>query len=104
MPRAATRRRAISCAREKADRMPLKPVLLPPRGKIIRTSLAPHLKELKDRTLKTRDSLAQRLSGRVSLDSIDDELRHKSLVLVAGGGGGTGYVYIGVMSLLDEYG
>src|SRR5439155_6705829 len=61
-------------------------------------------KELKDRTLKTRDALVRRLAGRVSLDTIDHELRHKSLVLVAGGGGGTGYVYIGVMSLLDEYG
>ncbi len=79
-------------------------MLLPERGSITRTALMPHLKDLKDRTLKTRDDLLQRLKGRLSFEAIDHELRHKALVLVLGGGGGTGYVYIGVMSLLDEYG
>ncbi len=82
----------------------LKPVLLPARGRIARTELLPHLKELKDRTLRTRDDLLGRFKGRISFEAVDQELRHKALALVAGGGGGTGYVYIGVMSLLDEYG
>jgi predicted acylesterase/phospholipase RssA len=83
----------------------LQPVLLPGKGKkVSRTELLPHLKELKDRTLKTRDALLHRFQGRLTLTAVDQELRHKALVLVLGGGGGTGYVYIGVMSLLDEYG
>lgn len=89
--------------REEMERR-LKPVLLPARGRIARTELLPHLKELKDRTLRTRDDLLGRLKDRVTFEAVDQELRHKALVLVAGGGGGTGYVYIGVMSLLDEYG
>jgi predicted acylesterase/phospholipase RssA len=89
--------------REELERR-LKPVLLPQRGKILRSMLMPHLKELKDRTLKTRDHLLTRFKGRLTFEAVDAELRHKALVLVAGGGGGSGYVYIGVMSLLDEYG
>src|SRR6476620_6719230 len=72
--------------REEIERR-LKPVLLPPRGKIIRTELLPHLKDLKDRTLRTRDDLLTRLKGRVTYEAVDQELRHKALVLVAGGGG-----------------
>src|SRR3954468_16065144 len=59
--------------REEIERR-LKPVLLPARGKIVRTALAPHLKELKGRTLETRDSLVRRLSGRVPLETIDHEM------------------------------
>jgi predicted acylesterase/phospholipase RssA len=93
----------LSPFREELERR-LRPVLLPERGDITRVSLLPHLKDLKDRTLKTRDDLLARFKGRLSLEAVDHELRHKVLVLVAGGGGGTAYVYIGVMSLLDEYG
>jgi predicted acylesterase/phospholipase RssA len=89
--------------REEMERR-LRPVLLPQRGPIVRTLLLPHLKDLKDRTLRTRDELLARLEGRVAHETVDHELRQKALVLVAGGGGGSGYVYIGVMSLLDEYG
>lgn len=87
--------------REEIDRR-LKPVLMAP--KIERAQLMPHLKELKEKTLYTRSQLEKRFEGRLSPQAIDHELRHKSLVLVSGGGGGTAYVYVGVMSLLDEYG
>jgi predicted acylesterase/phospholipase RssA len=82
----------------------LKPALLPSRGEVSRLALLPHLKELKDRTIEVRDGLAKRFENRLSPEAIDRELRHKALALVSGGGGGTGYVYVGVMSLLDEYG
>lgn len=82
----------------------LGPVLLPGKGPITRLALLPHLKDLKYRTLEVRDGLAKRFENRLSPEAIDRELRHKALVLVSGGGGGTGYVYVGVMSLLDEYG
>ncbi len=82
----------------------LGPVLLPGHGPLNRIGLLPHLKHLKERTLDVRDALAKRFENRLSAEAIDRELRHKALVLVSGGGGGTGYVYVGVMSLLDEYG
>jgi predicted acylesterase/phospholipase RssA len=82
----------------------LTPVLLPKSGRIERAQLLPQLRELKETTLATRDSMLQRFQGRLSFDAVDRELRNKSLVLVLGGGGGSGYVYLGVMALLDEYG
>lgn len=81
----------------------LTPVLLG-GGRIERTLLVPHLRELEERTVATRDGLAKRFDGRLSPETIDREIRHKKLVLVSGGGGGTAYVYIGVMGLLDDYG
>lgn len=82
----------------------LKPVLMPERGRIEREHLLPHLRELKERTVNTRDQLVRRMAHKLPFDAIDRELRHKSLVLVLGGGGGTAYVYLGVLSLLDDYG
>ncbi|MBL8920779.1 MAG: patatin-like phospholipase family protein [Myxococcaceae bacterium] len=82
----------------------LTPVLLPKSGRIERAQVLPQLRELKETTLATRDSMLQRFKGRLTFDAVDRELRHKSLVLVLGGGGGSGYVYLGVMALLDEYG
>jgi predicted acylesterase/phospholipase RssA len=82
----------------------LGPVLLPPKGKVQRAALLPHLRDLKERTINTRDQLVRRFANRLPFEAIDRELRHKALVLVMGGGGGTAYPYLGVMSLLDEYG
>lgn len=82
----------------------LGPVLLPAKGKISRAQLLPHLRDLKERTTNTRDQLVRRFADRLPFEAIDRELREKALVLVMGGGGGTAYVYLGVMSLLDEYG
>ena len=82
----------------------LGPVLLPEKGKISRAQLLPHLRDLKERTTNTRDHLVRRFANRLPFEAIDKELREKALVLVMGGGGGTAYVYLGVMSLLDEYG
>lgn len=94
---------ALEPFREELTRR-LGPVLRPKSGRIERAMLMPHLRDLKERTLETRDALAKRLEGRASFEAIDHEIRHKSLVLVLGGGGGTAYVYLGVMALLDEYG
>jgi predicted acylesterase/phospholipase RssA len=82
----------------------LSTVLLPPSGPIRRELLLPHLKELKARTLAVRAGLLERFEGRLSFEAVDRELRHKALVLVLGGGGGTAYPYMGAMALLDEYG
>lgn len=81
----------------------LGPVLLG-RRKAAREDLVPLARDLKERTIRTRDELVRRFSNRLSPEAIDRELRHKSLVLVMGGGGGTGHVYVGVLSMLEEYG
>lgn len=83
----------------------LGPLLLPPgSAKLTRAQLLPHLRDLKERTINTREQVVRRVAHRVPAEAIDRELREKSLVLVMGGGGGTAYVYLGAMSLLDEYG
>ncbi len=69
-----------------------------------RELLVPLARELREPTLRTREALLHRFRDRLPEEVIDKELRNKSLVLVAGGGGGTAYVYVGVMSLLEEFG
>lgn len=82
----------------------LGPVLLNESRPPTRESLMPHLRELKVRTLAMRDAVVARFATRLPAEAIDQELRRKALVLVMGGGGGTAYVHLGVLSLLDEYG
>jgi predicted acylesterase/phospholipase RssA len=92
----------LSPFREEVTRR-LRPVLLgksPPT----REQLLPHVRDLKEHTLHTRDALLKRFEDRVPADAIHKEIRHKALVMATGGGGGTGYVYVGVMALLDEFG
>ena len=82
----------------------LKDALLPRSGEVRRELLVPHLKDLKQRTLTVRGQVEKRFEHRLSKEAIDRELRFKALVLAMGGGGGTAYVYLGAMQLLDEYG
>ncbi len=82
----------------------LGPVLLDERVKVTREALKPHLRDLKERTLSMRDAVVKRFANRLPAEAFDQELRKKALVLVMGGGGGTAYVHLGVLSLLDEYG
>ncbi len=88
--------------REEVERR-LSPLLRSDR-KVDRAELLPHLADLKERTVRTRDELFLRFEPRVPPEAIDREIRHKALVMAMGGGGGTGYVYVGVMALLDEVG
>src|SRR5690242_3365118 len=61
----------------------LGPLLLPPgNAKLTRAQLLPHLRDLKERTVNTRDQLVQRMAHRVPAEAIDRELREKALVLV----------------------
>jgi hypothetical protein len=81
----------------------LEPVLL--NGKPVRRdALAPHLPWLRSEGLARREAVVAWARDVVPAESIYKEIREKALVLVAGGGGGTGYVYLGVMSALDEFG
>jgi len=81
----------------------LEPVLL--NGKPVRReALAPHLGWLKEESLLRREAVVKRTENLVPAEAIYREIREKALVLVAGGGGGSGYVYLGVMATLDELG
>jgi patatin-like phospholipase len=81
----------------------LEPVLLD--GKPIRReALAPLLPWLKEQALLRREAVVKRTADLVPAEAVYRELREKALVLVAGGGGGSGYVYLGVMACLDELG
>lgn len=81
----------------------LEPLLLrkkPPA----REELVPVIRDLRESTLQTREALLHRVKDRLPEETIHREIRNKALVLVSGGGGGTGYVYLGIMDLLDEFG
>lgn len=92
----------IAPFREEVSRR-LGPVLLG-GGRITRDQLVPHVQDLRTHALKLRDDLVHRLHGRVPEEVLHRELQHKALVVVAAGGGGTAYVYLGVMRLLEEHG
>ncbi len=82
----------------------LSPLLLDRRGLVQRHELASLLPIALDLTrdhverikLKTRDLLAW--------SDVEAEIRGKALVLACGGGGGTGYVYLGAFQVLEDRG
>ncbi len=93
---------ALRAFREDVARR-LSPVLLSRRAPR-RDELVPLARVLRENALRMRDALLARFDGDVPREAILREIRQKELVLVCGGGGGTGYVYLGVMALLDEFG
>jgi predicted acylesterase/phospholipase RssA len=93
---------ALAPFREEVSRR-LQPVLLgrkPPR----RDQLVPLVTGLKEGARVARVRVLHRVRDRIPEEAVDREIRHKALVLVQGGGGGTGYVYLGAMALLEEFG
>jgi predicted acylesterase/phospholipase RssA len=52
----------------------------------------------------TRKKLLERHINSFGPEHLDDEIRHKKLVLVLGGGGGAGLFHLGVFSLFNELG
>jgi predicted acylesterase/phospholipase RssA len=57
---------------------------------------------LNDRVHTARSGLLENHPGDFDAEHLDDELRHKELVLVLGGGGGAGLFHLGLFQLLDE--
>ena len=53
---------------------------------------------------KTRKRLLERHHNEFSAESLDAELAHKAFTIVAGGGGGAGYVYVGALARLQAAG
>jgi predicted acylesterase/phospholipase RssA len=61
----------------------------------------PHIREL---VTAERKALLELFGDRLPAAALDRATRRRPLALVMGGGGGTGYVYIGALSILDEAG
>ena len=53
---------------------------------------------------RTRDEILRKYQGQFSALELDQEIGIKTLVSVAGGGGGSGYVYIGAWDVLQHAG
>ncbi len=51
---------------------------------------------------ETRSRLVERYAGQLDPEVLEHEIRHKSLVLVLGGGGGSGFAHLGAFALLRE--
>ena len=66
--------------------------------------LARALPEVMRRARDVRARLLERHSSDLSDERLEQELRHRQLVLVLGGGGGAGYPHLGVFALLSELG
>ncbi len=60
--------------------------------------------ELAPLLAEARSALLTRHSGRIMASALDREVGTKSLVLLAGGGGGCGYVHLGAFSVLESRG
>jgi predicted acylesterase/phospholipase RssA len=67
-----------------------------------RDELAPLVRPLGEAAVAAREALVERARDFLPAERVFHEIEQKALVLVSGGGGGTGYVYLGVMQLLDE--
>jgi predicted acylesterase/phospholipase RssA len=55
------------------------------------------------RAAAVREAILARHRDRLDPADLDREVREKRLVVALGGGGGTGYVYLGAFSLLEEW-
>ncbi len=62
--------------------------------------LGPDAEALSSHILEAKNLLLSRYPGRLFPSMIDREVGQKSLALVLGGGGGAGYVHLGVFSVL----
>lgn len=58
---------------------------------------------LREQAIRTRDLLLKRHPD-LPPERLDREIRHKELVVAAGGGGGSGYIYIGAFAELERWG
>ena len=57
---------------------------------------------LQMRARQVRREVLARAEGRIEPSAVEREIHQKALVLVTGGGGGSGYVHLGAFQLLEE--
>jgi predicted acylesterase/phospholipase RssA len=66
--------------------------------------LLPAAREARRLALEARAELVLALGHRLPLEQLDREVRERHLVLICGGGGGTGYVHLAAFALLEAAG
>ncbi len=73
-----------------------------PRQRLCAAAVA--LRPLERAVRDTRHRLLQRHAGEFDAEALDAELCRRTLVLIAGGGGGAGFVYVGALARLQAAG
>lgn len=81
------------------------PLLDPQRKVLVEPhQLLPAAREAGRLASAARDELSRTLGHRLPDETLDREVRNRHLVLVCGGGGGTGYVHLAAFALLEAAG
>jgi predicted acylesterase/phospholipase RssA len=81
------------------------PLLDPQRAHLASPhELLPAAREASRAARAAREEIAQRLGHRLPEEALEREVRERHLVLVCGGGGGTGYVHLAAFALLEAAG
>jgi predicted acylesterase/phospholipase RssA len=73
-------------------------------GAIKREAIRAQIPKVRELAAKERRELVRLFGGRLPQSALDRAVRRRPLALALGGGGGTGYVFIGAMLVLDEAG
>jgi len=81
------------------------PLLDPQRAVLAEPhELLPAARAAQEIALQARSELADKLGHRLPPGRLDEEVRDRHLVLICGGGGGTGYVHLAAFALLEAAG
>ncbi len=72
--------------------------------RVIRDGLQSQIPQIRALVRDERAALLRLFGNRLPAVALDRATRRRPLALVMGGGGGTGYVYIGALAVLDEAG
>ena len=81
-----------------------RPIMLDNHGAIDYYEMGRLIPALHDEIVRMEERLLQTHVNDFSRAHLEDELTRKELVLVLGGGGGSGYVYLGAFAALEEAG
>lgn len=82
----------------------LGPLLLDPSGVVERAEVAALVPIVWELATEYREKLRTNSRNRIAWDDVEREIREKALVLVCGGGGGSGYVFLGAFHGLEDAG
>ncbi|RMG18523.1 MAG: patatin-like phospholipase family protein [Deltaproteobacteria bacterium] len=82
----------------------LGPLLLDRRGVVERPELTALLPVIWELAKEHRDRIRETTATMLPWEEVEAEIREKRLVLVCGGGGGTGYVFLGAFHALEDRG
>lgn len=80
----------------------MRPALLSASG-VDRPATARAAEVLGEMTRSWRRRVGETFGTKIPLEAVDREVREKALVVASGGGGGTGYVYLGAFQLLEQF-